>query len=327
MQLDKKYLQELSNKYGYIRDTLEKQLRLADLLDRFNNDNYLSDKLSLKGGTNINLFVLNGPRLSLDIDLDYTANVDKQTMLEDRENIHSKVTELVSNDYTIVPSEQKYHALDSIELTYTNNNQTSDKIKLDINYMCRNHVLPEEQKQIKAPWCEKNVNMQCVNEYEVFASKIVALSNRAKPRDFYDSVKLAQNLNLSSEKLDLLHKCYIFYAAIGSKNPLETVTSQKYHNIDTLDIKKGLTPVLSKYEKINLPGSKNLINELMSEMQTLDPCDKEFLYQFQKGIYEPGLLFDDKRITERIETHPMAQWKCLNNAKQNEISHDYERDD
>lgn len=69
MQLDKKYLQELSNKYGYVRDTLEKQLLLADLLDRFNNDNYLSDKLSLKGGTNINLFVLNGPRLSLDIDV------------------------------------------------------------------------------------------------------------------------------------------------------------------------------------------------------------------------------------------------------------------
>ena len=327
MQLDKKYLQELSNDYGFIRDTLEKQLRLADVLDRFNNDSYLSDKLSLKGGTNINLFVLNGPRLSLDIDLDYTAKVDKKAMLEERKNIYSNVLELVSKDYTIIPPDKKYHALDSIELHYKNNNQTDDKIKLDINYMCRTHILPEEQKQIKAPWCEKDIHMQCVNEYEVFASKMVALSNRAKPRDLYDTARLSQELNLSNGKIDLMHKCYIFYAAIGSKNPMETISSQKYKYIDYDDVKKSLTPVLSKNERFNLTGSRNLLNELMPEMQSLDYTDKEFLDEFQKGRYRPELLFDDEEILGRIAMHPMAQWKCANNAKQNEGFQDYERED
>lgn len=37
--------------------------------------------------------------------------------------------------------------------------------------------------------------------------------------------------------------------------------------------------------------------------------EKSFVDRFNKGIYEPDLLFDQKEIVERIKNHPMAIWK------------------
>jgi predicted nucleotidyltransferase component of viral defense system len=44
----------------------------------------LFEHLALKGGTAINLTIFNLPRLSVDIDLDYTQNVDREEMLKSR---------------------------------------------------------------------------------------------------------------------------------------------------------------------------------------------------------------------------------------------------
>lgn len=57
---------------GFNRDTYEKVLRLMDVLEFLNQDDLLKEGLALKGGTAINLLEFNLPRLSVDIDLDYT---------------------------------------------------------------------------------------------------------------------------------------------------------------------------------------------------------------------------------------------------------------
>lgn len=54
---------------GFIRDTLEKVYRLADILEYLNTNPLLRESLGLKGGTAINLTIFNLPRLSVDIDL------------------------------------------------------------------------------------------------------------------------------------------------------------------------------------------------------------------------------------------------------------------
>lgn len=67
--------------YGYVRDTFEKVLRLKEILKYFNTQEYLATHLILKGGTAINLTVFNLPRLSVDIDMDYTPNDSRDNML------------------------------------------------------------------------------------------------------------------------------------------------------------------------------------------------------------------------------------------------------
>ena len=71
-QYNKADLGRVAMQYGFTRDTFEKVLRLKEILVYFNTQEYLVRHLVLKGGTAINLTVFNMPRLSVDIDMDYT---------------------------------------------------------------------------------------------------------------------------------------------------------------------------------------------------------------------------------------------------------------
>ena len=67
----KEDLNIMAKELKFNRDTLEKVIRLIKILDFINTDSQIKEKLVLKGGTAINLSVLELPRLSVDIDLDY----------------------------------------------------------------------------------------------------------------------------------------------------------------------------------------------------------------------------------------------------------------
>jgi hypothetical protein len=59
------YLDKKAKELGFVRDTLEKVTRLADILEYLNMNPLLKDRLALKGGTAINLTIFNLPRLSV----------------------------------------------------------------------------------------------------------------------------------------------------------------------------------------------------------------------------------------------------------------------
>lgn len=65
---------------------VEKILKLYDILKYIGSSEF-SGELVLKGGTAINLFLLNLPRLSVDIDLDFNLNANLDEMLKRREKI------------------------------------------------------------------------------------------------------------------------------------------------------------------------------------------------------------------------------------------------
>jgi predicted nucleotidyltransferase component of viral defense system len=71
-QFNKVELNRQAREIGFVRDTFEKVCRLTDVLTFFGRDPLLADSLALKGGTAINLTIFNLPRLSVDIDLDYS---------------------------------------------------------------------------------------------------------------------------------------------------------------------------------------------------------------------------------------------------------------
>ncbi len=58
MQLDRLSLGRMAKELGFIRDTLEKVCRLADVLRFMESDGLLSEAIALKGGTAINLTIL-----------------------------------------------------------------------------------------------------------------------------------------------------------------------------------------------------------------------------------------------------------------------------
>jgi len=113
------YLGKKAKELGFMRDTLEKVTRLADILEYFNTNPILKDNLALKGGTAINLTIFNLPRLSVDIDMDYLITNNREEMLEGREVINSIIDRyMLSQGYAMNPKTKNSHSLDSWVYNY-----------------------------------------------------------------------------------------------------------------------------------------------------------------------------------------------------------------
>ncbi|WP_315572966.1 nucleotidyl transferase AbiEii/AbiGii toxin family protein [Lancefieldella rimae] len=70
---------------------VDKVERLLDLLNEMERYPALKGKLALHGGTAINLFMLNVPRLSVDIDVSYIGCVSRDGMIADRPRIEEGI--------------------------------------------------------------------------------------------------------------------------------------------------------------------------------------------------------------------------------------------
>jgi predicted nucleotidyltransferase component of viral defense system len=76
---------------GFRAEILEKVIHLLNLLETLNSHPFLKDRLALKGGTALNLFVFPLPRLSVDIDLNYIGTVDRESMLAERPKVEEAI--------------------------------------------------------------------------------------------------------------------------------------------------------------------------------------------------------------------------------------------
>lgn len=313
----KKYIEEISNRTGFIKSTLEKVERLLNILEWINNHEKLSELLALKGGTAINTAVFNFPRLSVDIDLDLTENLKKDEMLKERENIHNLlVNYLKANTYKINMEKSKnVYALDSIVAEYVDIKGNIDNIKIEINYMNRVHIL--ETKNIKVStdvFEDKHLSLHCIHPIEIYAAKLCALLSRTTARDLYDVYTLSKYNLFDDDEKRLLKQCFMLEYIAVNDYKLEDMDIEKIEKLKRQDIKTKLLPTLKDRnpKKSNVDEMKREVREYLKDILIVDDNIKEFYDKFQKGIYEPELLFDDKEIIERIKEHPMIMWK-LNN--------------
>ena len=313
----KKYIEEISNRTGFIKSTLEKVERLLNILEWINNHEKLSELLALKGGTAINTAVFNFPRLSVDIDLDLTENLKKDEMLKERENIHNLlVNYLKANTYKInIEKSKNVYALDSIVAEYVDIKGNIDNIKIEINYMNRVHIL--ETKNIKVStdvFEDKHLSIHCIHPIEIYAAKLCALLSRTTARDLYDVYTLSKYNLFDNEEKRLLKQCFMLEYIAVNDYKLEDMDIEKIEKLKRQDIKTKLLPTLKDRnpKKSNVDEMKRAVREYLKDILVVDDNIKEFYDKFQKGIYEPELLFDDKEIIERIKEHPMIMWK-LNN--------------
>ena len=95
---NKTYLDQISQEKGFVRDNLEKVIRLAEILRYINQSPLLQKSLVLKGGTAINLTVFRMPRLSVDIDLDFAQNCNREEMIDTRQKINNELKAYMSNE-------------------------------------------------------------------------------------------------------------------------------------------------------------------------------------------------------------------------------------
>ena len=296
---------------GFVRDTFEKVCRLADVLSFLEQNDALSSSLALKGGTAINLTIFNLPRLSVDIDLDFAKALPRDAMLEQRAVISDRVEKyMAAGGYTLSRKSKHYHALDSLVYEYQSAGGMKDNLKIEINYMLRCHVLEVRRRAVKLPWLDRELTVLSVDPMEIFASKIVALMNRAAPRDLYDLSNMLKYGLFDDADQDMLRKCVVFYSAIGSE---ETPTEFSFDSILAIrqnKIKTDLLPVLRNSVYFDVKAAQDQCVRYLRELLALTEQERAFLQAFREKAYKPELLFANDSILERISGHPMALWKC-----------------
>ncbi len=307
------YLGKKAQELGFVRDTLEKVTRLADILEYFNTNPILKDSLALKGGTAINLTIFNLPRLSVDIDMDYLITNSREEMLESREIINYAIDRyMVSQGYLKHPKTKNHHSLDSWVYDYTGAGGNKDHLKVEVNYLLRAHVLEAEERLIMTEHLSSEYKVKSLAPIEIYGSKVNALLSRAAARDLYDVRNMIQYGLFNESEEEMLKKCVVLYAAISGRdinNINKNFDAKMIDSITKRKIKTDLNPVIRIKDDFELEPAMKLVKEYISDLMVLTNEEKKFLDRFENGKYYPELIFEDEKILERIRNHPMALWK------------------
>lgn len=301
------------NKFN--RDTLEKVLRLSELLKLFNENEEFKGKYVLKGGTAINLCLFDFPRLSVDIDMNFNSNSSKEEMLETRELHRKLISAFVSLDgYTIDPKSRFTFTLDSYLLKYTNAAGSRDNIKIELNYSNRIQILEPVNYKLSSKIID-NESILALNKVELYGSKIAALIGRTTARDIFDVFQLINKQILLDSELDMLKKCSIFYLLTSNEfQSLGDLLNQFKKNMENMSfsaIKRNLIPLLHVGERIDTDAFKQTVSQFIETLFELTETEQKYIDSFNGGEFNPELLFD-KAIADRLKEHPMVLWKMMN---------------
>lgn len=310
---------------GFIRDSYEKMCRLSEILANISNDKLLAHMLALKGGTAINIAFFEVPRLSLDIDMDLTINTSKEETQEIRKQIFEHIDLMMRKlGYTYDEQHSKdTHALHSMVYKYCNAGGNKDRLKIEVNYMLRSHIMPLCNFSIYKLDGFTQCDIKCVNPIEIYAAKIVALSTRCAARDLFDLHYMISSHCFDNSELEMLKKCSILYAVLNNE---KSFSKYDYSNLDTnLNINKvrqTLFPVMHQpVGKFDLENMIKEIKEFSESSLSFNADEKKFVHKFYNGIMKPSLLFDDSELFGIVSEHPMLKWK-LHNIKKSLSEHD-----
>lgn len=318
--ITRSHINETAKERGFQRDTLEKVVRLYYVLKDISEIPIFRDNLALKGGTAINLAYFNLPRLSVDIDMDFTRTGKMEDLRPIRNEIKEKLFELLqSQGYTVGKLGKELHTLDQWTFNYHSVAGNNDHIKIELNYGIRNHILPVTEKEIKLNIVsDPGIQIPTLHPCELFATKINALIERSAVRDLYDVYSLSKSNMLSSpEEREMLKKGIVFYQTIGVEGtPKKGIDLSKITEVSPSKIKSQLMPLLPSGQKFfPIDAAKESTIQFLTSVLTLSPKEQEYMESFSKGIYKPELLFSDKDIISRVDNHPMAIWKISQMGK------------
>ena len=310
MRYDTIVLSKLSNKLGVVRNTLEKVLRLAEILRFINNNDILKDKLALKGGTAINLLYSDLPRLSVDIDLDFAHNVDKNDMLKIRELIKEVlITHFTGEGYILSKHSRYSYALDSFVIAYTPSGGGYDNIKVEINYAMRSHILPLEQKMLDLSVIENPFSVLTVPKIEIYAGKINALLSRDQIRDLYDTYQMITNNLLDTHEIEILKNVVLFYRY--TQNETLDFNDDFKSKFTRRSYVRDLLSVIKKGDSFNLDDAINKVLEFIKSITRYDENQKLFIKSIEIDIPRFDYLFEDNAMLNNAIEHPLTKWKQI----------------
>lgn len=263
------------------------------------------DCFALKGGTAINLFVRNMPRLSVDIDLTYLPLENRQSSLVNIASklriISQKILDMSNGAYQIseLVNPQENMA-DSLRI-YGNGTY----IIMEVNPVVRGSVFECETRALcKAAQDQffQAQNIKTLSIADLYGGKICAALGRHKPRDLFDVMFLLENEGITEE----IRQALIIYVASVSR-PMHELFCRT-PNLDNLrrDFDSDLAGMT--VDKISCSQLEDVMHILIKQvLADLTTNERKFLLSIKHGEPDWQLL-----PIPGIEKLPGIQWKLLN---------------
>lgn len=299
---------------GFRPDMLEKVALLLQLLNAIHSHPFLKDRLVLKSGTALNLFIFDVPRLSVDIDLNYVGAADRKTMLGERPKVERALQAVFAREgYTIrhVPAG---HAGGKWQLRYPSAGGQGGNLEVDVNFMFRISLWPVQRIDSRPVDIWQAAGIPVADVHELAAGKLSALLSRRQARDLFDCSNLFRLGGLDRERLRL---AFVVYGAMSRIDWRTTAPADM--DVDTADLEQKLIPTLRSAgsEKIRKDRfGKDLVEDCRNLLSSLLPFtapEREFLDRIlDRGETAPELLTGDEALQHRIRRHPLLEWKAVN---------------
>lgn len=215
MKLSAETLAAEAHSTGFEPVLLEKVAHLLSLLNALREQPSLRNKLVLKGGTALNLFIFAVPRLSVDIDLNYVGAQGRDEMLADRPAIEKALQSIISREGFGVTRMPHEHAGGKWRLTYGGVLGGNGALEVDLNYMFRLPLWPVSVLDSHLAGAWRATGIPVLDIHELAAGKLAALLSRKQARDLFDSHRLLGSGILERERLRI---AFVVYGAMNRKD-------------------------------------------------------------------------------------------------------------
>ncbi len=254
---------------------------------------------ALKGGTAINFFYTNLPRLSVDIDLSYISIDSRSNFLRANENFfQSIIGDLKEMGYVGQIQRTQQGLPKQLNIMGKEAN-----IKIDVNLILRGTVYEPTMlmtcEKIRSKY-GKRVYCQVLSKEEVFAGKFCAALDRQHPRDLFD-VKIFLETNQITE---MQKKAFLVYL-LSSNRPISEMINPNRLDQRCIFEKEfeGMTDEQVQYLELE-KAREDLIATID---QSLTEADREFLLSFKR--MEPTW---DHLNMAHVKDMPAIKWKLYN---------------
>lgn len=260
----------------------------------------------LKGGTAINLFITDMPRISVDIDLAYVPLNDRETAINEIEQTLLSIKLDLISDFTNLKIYEKRTVKDKrLNKLYVSDENI--QVVIEPNTVLRGTLYSPEIRHLSKTAEElmqlSVSNVPVLNRAELYAGKICAALDRQHPRDLFDIKLLYENGGITDE----VRQAFVVYVACNSR-PIHELLNPNLLDVFKLYAEEfeGMVLKQTDYNDL-LIAREQLIADINDSF--LD-TERKFLLSIKRGEPEWELLH-----FENLEHLPALKWKVLNIRK------------
>lgn len=267
------------------------------------------DCFALKGGTAINLFVRDLPRLSVDIDLVFLPMMERDaalaTIKKNLEELAMAITAGIANARVTRAFQNKD---DALRLLVENN---FVQIKIELSPVLRGTVY--EPQVIPVSESVENefgfAEIAVVSFADLYAGKICAALDRQHPRDLFDILQLLNNEGITDD----LRKAVLVYI-ISHPRPISELLRPNFKDISDIYDGEFLNMTEQNISLLELETAREQLVAVINS--SLTQQERDFLLSFKNRDPDWALLG-----LSGIENLPAVRWKQHNLEKMNPQKH------